>query len=70
MEFKKERSNHNTLLYNNSGRKQVIDKMIQHEIIGMADRLENVEKAMDDGKAEQVLSLKMIMNKLEEIQEH
>ena len=28
MEFKRERSSHNTLLYNNSGRKHIIDKMI------------------------------------------
>lgn len=48
----------------------MLTKMIQHEIIGMADRLENVEKLVENGKADQVVILQMIMKKLDEIQLH
>lgn len=36
----------------------------------MADRLENVEQVVEDGKTDQIVILQMIMKKLEEIQEH
>ena len=44
--FKKEKNEIKVLKYNNSDRKQVENKMLNHEIVDMADRLENMQNMM------------------------
>lgn len=44
--FKKEKNELKVLKYNNSDRKEVESKMLNNEIVEMADRLENVQNMM------------------------
>ena len=47
-----------------------MQRMIQHEVIGIADRLEYVEKIVEENKKNQAMIMKMMVEKLDEIREH
>ena len=53
--FKKEKNNLKVLKANNSDRKHIESKMINHEIVDMADRLENVQNMMKNQSGDQNL---------------
>lgn len=51
--FKKEKNELKVLKYNNSDRKEVESKMLNNEIVEMADRLENVQNMMKNQSGDQ-----------------
>ena len=66
--FKEERFNLENSKYQNNGEKQLIKKMMKFEMINVADRVENIESILKNQCTEQMLLIKMMIQKYDDVQ--